>query len=284
MATSARLLWRGRQDAAEGRSPERSRSLSPPQPPHAAAEPGTLRDGRTPPPPPPPPPVVGAGLPGLSRTDLGTFRPIDLGGSGSNRGHRRSACLRRVADILGGIALLLLTLPVQLAVAAVVLLESPGPLFHRQQRAGLHGAPFPLFKFRTARVEGAEADGPSWAPPPADARVTRAGRWLRLLRLDELPQLLNVLRGDMSLIGPRPERPHIVALLATQVPHYALRHVVKPGITGWAQVNHPYGASVEDARAKLAYDLYYIQHQSWRFDLRILLATLGVVLRGTGAR
>ena len=145
---------------------------------------------------------------------------------------------------------------------------------------GQGGRLFRLLKFRTM-VGSAEAEGPRWADPN-DPRVTRVGRWLRKTRLDELPQFLHVLRGEMSLVGPRPERPEFLSMLEEQIPFYRTRLIVKPGITGWAQVNHPYGDSVEDAKAKLEYDLYYIKHRSLAFDLQIVAQTLWTVIRFEG--
>jgi lipopolysaccharide/colanic/teichoic acid biosynthesis glycosyltransferase len=155
-------------------------------------------------------------------------------------------------------------------------------VLYRQQRAGLHGRSFNLWKFRSMR-QNAETFGACWAAR-RDPRVTRVGAFIRAHRIDELPQLANVLRGEMSLIGPRPERPIFVAQLIREIPDFAARTRVLPGLTGWAQVNYPYGASVEDARIKLDYDLYYIRNRSLLLDLRILLRTVGVVLRRTGAR
>ncbi len=189
---------------------------------------------------------------------------------------------QRSFDLVLSLAGLVLTLPLLLLVVVLVKLDSPGPAFYRQERVGLSGRTFSLIKFRSMRVD-AEVAGPCWASE-RDPRVTRLGRLLRLTRIDELPQLLNVLAGSMSLVGPRPERPHFVGQLTQVIPHFTDRIAVKPGLTGWAQVNYPYGASVEDARQKLAYDLYYIQHRSLSLDLRILLATIRVVLCGSGAR
>jgi lipopolysaccharide/colanic/teichoic acid biosynthesis glycosyltransferase len=155
-------------------------------------------------------------------------------------------------------------------------------MLYRQERVGLHGRPFTVLKFRSMRTD-AEACGPVWAMQ-RDPRVTRIGSFIRLTRIDELPQLINVLRGEMSFIGPRPERPHFVAQLERALPFYRDRAQVKPGLTGWAQVNYPYGASVEDARAKLSYDLYYVKHRSLLLDLQILVATVRVVLFQRGAR
>jgi lipopolysaccharide/colanic/teichoic acid biosynthesis glycosyltransferase len=167
-------------------------------------------------------------------------------------------------------------------VACLIKLESPGPVLYRQERVGLRGRSFSLWKFRSMRID-AEASGARWAAQ-RDPRVTRIGALIRAHRIDELPQLVNVLRGEMSLIGPRPERPIFVDQLVREIPDFAARTRVLPGLTGWAQVNFPYGASVEDARIKLDYDLCYIRNRSLRLDLRILLRTVAVVLRRTGAR
>ena len=202
------------------------------------------------------------------------------------RGPARSAPLQdwinRLGDVLTSLAFLLATLPLMLLTALIIRLDSPGPVFYRQERVGLHGHPFTLFKFRSMRVD-AELKGPTWASQ-SDPRITRVGSFLRRTRIDELPQLVNVLRGQMSFIGPRPERPHFVEKLSEIVPHYRDRASVKPGLTGWAQVNFPYGASVEDARVKLSYDLYYVKHRSLLLDLLILIATIRVILFQEGAR
>jgi lipopolysaccharide/colanic/teichoic acid biosynthesis glycosyltransferase len=195
---------------------------------------------------------------------------------------QEAGALRRALDILLSLLLLALAMPLLAATALAVRLESPGPVIYRQIRAGLHARPFTLLKVRSMRSD-AEAGTPVWAAPN-DPRVTAVGRVIRMLRIDELPQLLNVLRGEMSLIGPRPERPVFVEQLARSIPCYADRCRVKPGITGWAQVNLPYGASIEDARQKLAYDLYYVRHRSLALDAITLLATVRVVLLGQGAR
>jgi exopolysaccharide biosynthesis polyprenyl glycosylphosphotransferase len=190
--------------------------------------------------------------------------------------------IRRGRDVAISLLLLLLTLPIVLVVACLIKLESPGPVFYRQQRTGLHGRGFTLWKFRSMRMD-AEASGACWASQ-RDPRVTRIGAFMRAHRIDELPQLANVLRGEMSLIGPRPERPIFVKQLVQAMPDFAARAQVLPGVTGWAQVNYPYGASVEDARIKLDYDLFYIRNRSLLLDLRILLRTVGVVLLRTGSR
>jgi len=193
-----------------------------------------------------------------------------------------SRTVRRVRDIAGSVLLLALTLPLLLIVAAMIKLDSPGPVLYRQDRVGLNGKIFKLLKLRSMRTD-AEAAGPCWAVEH-DPRVTRFGAVLRARRIDELPQLINVLRGDMSLVGPRPERPCFTAQLTQVIPRYDERIRVLPGLTGWAQVRYRYGASIEDAREKLHYDLYYVAHRGLLFDLRILLTTVGVVLRRSGAR
>jgi exopolysaccharide biosynthesis polyprenyl glycosylphosphotransferase len=173
-------------------------------------------------------------------------------------------------------------MPLMVLVALLVRLDSPGPILYRQERVGLGGKPFTLLKFRSMRAN-AEARGPAWAQQ-RDPRVTRVGSFMRRTRMDELPQLINILRGEMSFIGPRPERPHFVEQLAQAIPFYRERARVKPGLTGWAQVNYPYGASVEDARAKLSYDLYYVRNRSPLLDILILLSTVRVILFQEGAR
>jgi len=192
------------------------------------------------------------------------------------------AALLRLFDIALSLAMLAFTLPLMLLTALAIMADSPGPVLYRQERVGLNGRCFTLLKFRSMRID-AEAGGPVWAAH-RDSRVTRVGGVIRLTRIDELPQLVNILRGEMSFIGPRPERPHFVAQLEPILPGYAERSRVKPGLTGWAQVNYPYGASVEDARAKLSYDLYYVRNRSLLLDLLILLATVRVVLFRRGAR
>ena len=182
-----------------------------------------------------------------------------------------------------GLGLLLLTLPLMAVTALLIKLDSPGPVFYRQLRAGQFGTPFTLFKFRSMSVDAEAGGQPRWAQQQ-DPRVTRVGSIIRLLRIDELPQLLNVLRGEMSMVGPRPERPHFVEQLAQIIPFYHERSYVAPGITGWAQVNFPYGASVEDAREKLAYDLYYVKNRNLLLDLLILFGTVRVILFREGAR
>jgi len=189
---------------------------------------------------------------------------------------------RRTLDVIGSLLLLAFALPLLLLVAFLIKVDSTGPVLYRQSRVGLHGRIFTMLKFRSMRVD-AEVAGPCWATD-RDPRMTRIGAFIRATRLDEVPQLLNVLRGDMSLVGPRPERPHFVQQLDAIIPRYNERTHVLPGITGWAQINYPYGASVEDARAKLAFDLFYINNRALLLDLRILLRTIPVVLFRIGAR
>ncbi len=188
----------------------------------------------------------------------------------------------RVFDVLVSLGLLVLTLPLMLLTALLIRLDSPGPVLYRQERVGLGGARFTLLKFRSMRAD-AEMRGPTWAQAK-DPRVTRVGQFIRKVRIDELPQLLNVLHGEMSFVGPRPERSHFVEQLAAAIPHYRKRSLVKPGVTGWAQVNYPYGASIEDARMKLSYDLYYVRNRSLLLDILILVATIRVILFQEGAR
>ncbi len=189
--------------------------------------------------------------------------------------------LKRTLDIVVCGALLLFMAPLMAIIAIVIKLETPGPAIFEQERIGFLGRRFPVYKFRSMKQDAERDTGPTWARENDD-RITRFGAFLRKSRLDELPQIWNVLRGEMSLIGPRPERPYFVELLKNKVPFYDLRHYVKPGITGWAQVMYTYGASVEDSHRKLQYDLYYAKHASLQLDLLILAKTLGVVLAGEG--
>ena len=191
--------------------------------------------------------------------------------------------LKRVLDIVASLLGLLLSLPICLCAALAVKLTSPGPVFFRQERVGQDGHPFFLIKFRTMCADAERDSGPVWAQKN-DSRVTTVGRFLRLSRIDEIPQFVNILAGQMSFVGPRPERPHFVEQLTQQIPFYPLRHTVKPGLTGWAQVRHPYGASIDDAQEKLRYDLYYIKNTGLLFDLGIIARTIVVILRGQGAR
>jgi sugar transferase (PEP-CTERM system associated) len=190
---------------------------------------------------------------------------------------------KRLFDLLAASAMLLVAWPFMLLVAACVWLESGGPVLYRQTRVGESGRSFELVKFRSMRVD-AEKDGVARWASKDDDRTTRVGAFIRLTRLDELPQLFNVLRGDMSFVGPRPERPQFVDMLNQEVRYYGIRHSVKPGLTGWAQLRYPYGASVRDAEEKLKFDLFYVKNQGLTLDLMILLQTVEVVLFRRGAR
>jgi sugar transferase (PEP-CTERM system associated) len=201
-------------------------------------------------------------------------------GFASDQRHR---ALKRLADIAISSLFLILVAPLCLLTALAIKLDSPGPIFYRQERVGLNGVLFRLWKFRSMRVDAERNGVPRWAAT-SDDRVTRVGRFIRLVRIDEIPQIINVLSGEMSFIGPRPERPFFVEQLKQQIPHYDLRHRIRPGITGWAQINYPYGASVEDARRKLSYDLYYLKKNDLVLDLAILIQTVRVILLPEGAR
>ncbi|MFP2926610.1 polyisoprenyl-phosphate hexose-1-phosphate transferase ExoE [Pyxidicoccus sp. 3LG] len=189
---------------------------------------------------------------------------------------------KRGFDIAVASLLLLLAAPFLLLVAVAIKLDSKGPIFYRQERTGLAGSTFHLWKFRSMRTD-AEKDGAVWARANDD-RVTRVGRFIRRTRMDEIPQVFNVLMGEMSFVGPRPERPVFVEQLKQQIPFYGLREAVKPGLTGWAQIRYPYGASVEDARNKLEFDLYYVKNGSLFLDVGIIFHTVRHVLLGRGAR
>jgi sugar transferase (PEP-CTERM system associated) len=191
--------------------------------------------------------------------------------------------VKRLFDLTVSGALLLITLPILLVAAFAIYLESGFPVLYRQQRVGKGGRVFILYKLRSMRVDAECGGTPHWASPNDD-RTTRVGRFIRKWRIDELPQIFNVFRGEMSFVGPRPERPYFVDQLTMQIPYYALRHGAKPGITGWAQVRYRYGASVDDAIEKLQYDLYYVKNRSLFLDLAIMMATVEVVLWGRGAR
>lgn len=191
--------------------------------------------------------------------------------------------VKRIFDVMASAVLLIPAFPLMIVAVMLIWIESGSPVLIRQKRVGECGQVFELLKFRSMRVDPDCDRVPQWMRD-GDERVTRVGRFIRRTRIDELPQVFNVLRGEMSFVGPRPERPFFVDELMHQVPHYAKRHTVKPGITGWAQVNYPYGASVEDARNKLQFDLYYAKNHSLFLDLLILFQTVQVVLFGKGAR
>ena len=235
-------------------------------------------------------------LRGVQITDLQSFFERELGqirldslkaswlvfGEGCRQGLIRET-VKRLFDVIVSGLLLLFTLPVIILTAILIRLEGGGPIFYRQERVGQGGRVFKILKFRSMRND-AELDGkPKWAISNDD-RITRIGRFIRRTRIDELPQVINVLRGEMSFVGPRPERPFFVRQLVQEIPFYAARHSVKPGITGWAQVRYPYGASLQDASQKLQYDLYYVKNHTLFLDLLILVETVEVVLWGKGAR
>lgn len=217
------------------------------------------------------------------RVDLDTVNPSWLIFSdGFSSSRMFSSAVKRIFDITASSILLVLTLPVIALFAVLVKLDSKGPAFFRQTRMGLYGEPFTLIKLRSMRID-AEKDGAKWAEEN-DPRITRLGRLIRKVRIDELPQTWSVLKGQMSFVGPRPEVPSFVESLEEEIPFYGERHMVKPGITGWAQINYPYGASVEDSRRKLEYDLYYAKNYTPFLDLVILLQTVRVILWPEGAR
>ena len=203
-------------------------------------------------------------------------------GNGFQQGTLRTL-VKRLFDIVCALILIMLALPVMLIAAVAIVAENGFPILYRQERVGLNGRLFKVIKFRSMRND-AEKDGkPVWAKVKDD-RVTKVGRLIRKIRVDELPQLFSVLKGDMSLVGPRPERPFFVDQLTKEIPFYAVRHSVKPGVTGWAQVRYHYGATVEDSAEKLQYDLYYVKNHSLFLDLLVLFETVGVVLTGKGAQ
>lgn len=195
---------------------------------------------------------------------------------------RTMSFIKRTVDLFLASVGVVVSAPIMLLAAALIKLDSPGPVFYRQQRVGENGRVFELIKFRSMK-DHAETQGPVWARED-DERITPIGKWLRKGRIDEIPQMFNVLRGEMSFVGPRPERPHFVEKLRAVIPYYDQRSCVPPGITGWAQVRFPYGASIRDAAEKLKYDLYYIKNMSFAFDLFIIFETLKIVLFGKGAR
>jgi sugar transferase (PEP-CTERM system associated) len=202
-----------------------------------------------------------------------------------SKGFRKSKLdllLKRVVEFFVSLVMVILSAPLGLLIALSIKLESAGPVFYTQERVGKKGKVFKLYKFRSMAAD-AEANGPVWAGEN-DNRVTRVGHWIRKTRLDELPQMINVLKGDMSFVGPRPERPFFVDQLKKEIPYYDQRHTVHPGVTGWAQIRYPYGASKEDALEKLKYDLYYIKNFTVTFDLYIIFETARVVLLKKGSR
>jgi len=235
-------------------------------------------------------------LQGITVTDISSFferehQRLELGsmntswlifGSGFRQSWFRNL-IKRIFDLLLSLVILALTLPILLITAIAIRIDSPGSVLYWQTRVGRANKPFEICKFRSM-TEDAERDGkPQWAASN-DQRVTRVGRIIRKLRIDELPQIINVIKGEMSFIGPRPERPIFVEQLSNQIPYFLARHSLRPGISGWAQVRYPYGASVEDAREKLQYDLYYVKNHTLFLDILIILETIKVVMFGRGAR
>lgn len=214
------------------------------------------------------------------RVSLHMIRPSWLIFSGRGRQTRISGIARnivhRLVAVIGG----LLSLPLAIATAILIKLDSRGPVFYKQERVGKNGSVITVLKFRSMRTD-AEKAGPVWASADDD-RTTRVGRIIRKLRIDEIPQFWNIVRGEMDFVGPRPERPHFVSQLAEEIPYYEQRHLIAPGLTGWAQIKYPYGASIEDARQKLQYDLYYIKNQSLMLDAIILFETIKIILFGRG--
>jgi sugar transferase (PEP-CTERM system associated) len=190
---------------------------------------------------------------------------------------------KRAMDITFSLTLLIATLPLLIILSILIKLDSRGPVFYRQARVGLRGQVFSIYKFRSMVVDAESKSGAKWAQA-GDPRVTRIGRFIRRMRIDEIPQVLNVLKGEMSFVGPRPERPEFVKELSKEIRFYNERHRTKPGLTGWAQINYPYGASVKDANEKLKYDLYYLKNRSILLDIFILLQTLRIVVFGEGVR
>lgn len=191
--------------------------------------------------------------------------------------------VKGIMDFVLSLLGLLISLPIMALIPLAIKLDSSGPVFYQQKRVGKHGKPFMLLKFRSMKEDAEEETGPVWAQEK-DKRVTRIGRIIRKLRLDEIPQMINILRGEMSFAGPRPERLHFVEQLKDEIPFYDKRHMVKPGITGWAQIEYPYGASKKEALEKLEYDLFYIKNMSPFLDLTILFRTVKIALFGNGAR
>jgi sugar transferase (PEP-CTERM system associated) len=217
------------------------------------------------------------------RIDLDAIEPRWLVYSGGFRTSLLRRLAQRSLDILVSVLGLVLASPLMPIVALLIRLDSPGPILYRQERVGKNGQLFKILKFRSMGADAEQDATPQWAELK-DPRVTRIGRILRLARIDELPQLLNVFKGEMSLVGPRPERPAFVSAFARQIPFYEVRHSLRPGITGWAQINYKYAASLEDTKRKLEYDLFYVKNHSVFLDLAIMLQTLRIILWQQGAR
>ncbi|HBM49904.1 MAG TPA: UDP-phosphate galactose phosphotransferase, partial [Marinobacter sp.] len=219
----------------------------------------------------------------LKKVKLDLVHPSWIVFSEGFQASRRQQWTKRIVDLTLGLFLLIITLPFMVFTAIAILLETGRPVIYSQTRVGLLGREFRIFKFRSMRQD-AEKDGKAQWASANDSRVTRVGAFIRNTRLDELPQIYNVIRGDMSIVGPRPERPEFVSELREKIPYYDTRHYVRPGLMGWAQLKYPYGASVEDARGKLEYDLYYSKNRSLLMDFLIMIQTAEVVLLGKGVR
>jgi sugar transferase (PEP-CTERM system associated) len=216
------------------------------------------------------------------RVSLNMIRPSWLIFSGRGRQAKLASVTRTAAHRLAALIGLIVSLPIVVVTAILIKIDSRGPVFYKQERVGKNGHPFVLAKFRSMRVD-AEKAGPVWASK-GDDRTTRVGRVIRKVRIDEIPQFWNILKGEMNFVGPRPERPHFVAQLAEEINYYEQRHLIEPGLTGWAQIKYPYGASIEDARQKLQYDLFYIKNQSLILDAIIMFETIKIILFGRGAQ
>ncbi|HEV7799283.1 MAG TPA: TIGR03013 family XrtA/PEP-CTERM system glycosyltransferase [Pyrinomonadaceae bacterium] len=214
------------------------------------------------------------------RVSLNMIRPSWLIFSSRGRQARISGITRNIVHRIVALIGALCSLPIAIGTAILIKLDSRGPILYRQERVGKNGSTFTVMKFRSMRTD-AEKAGPVWASADDD-RTTRVGRIIRKTRIDEIPQFWNILRGEMDFVGPRPERPHFVSQLAEEIPYYEQRHLIAPGLTGWAQIKYPYGASIEDARQKLQYDLYYIKNQSLMLDAIILFETIKIILFGRG--
>jgi sugar transferase (PEP-CTERM system associated) len=215
------------------------------------------------------------------RVHLEMMRPSWLIFSGRGRQAMLSGITRTAFHWCVALIGAILSLPLSLLTAILIKLDSPGPIFYRQERVGKNGQPFMVNKFRSMRID-AERNGPVWASADDD-RTTRVGKIIRQIRVDEIPQFWNILKGEMSFVGPRPERPHFVTQLADEIPYYEQRHLIPPGLTGWAQIKYPYGASIEDARQKLQYDLFYIKNQGLGLDAAILFETVKTIIFTRGA-
>jgi sugar transferase (PEP-CTERM system associated) len=217
------------------------------------------------------------------KVDLDELKPSWLIFSDGFKINKITKTVKRTADIIFSSLGILLSIPFFIIVPLLLKLDSSGPVFFRQERIGENESVFTLMKFRSMQVDAETGSGPVWAQKN-DPRVTRLGKFIRKTRIDEIPQLFNVLRGEMSFVGPRPERPNFVKKLNEEIPYYILRHSIKPGLTGWAQIRYPYGSSVKDAIEKLKYDLYYIKNISFLLDIAIIFSTVRVVISRRGAR